>query len=84
MVGDQFPFAYNVTTDPVSGATDGLLRQCQQSNTCPKIMQIDGSYEWWGGRGSLVVTDGAGRDLALPENVRYYLVAGAQHGGGPG
>jgi hypothetical protein len=84
MVGDQFPFAYNVSTDPVSGATDGLLRRCQQSSTCPKIMQVDGSYEWWGGRASLVVTDGAGRDLTLPDNVRYYLVLGTGHGGGPG
>ncbi len=84
MVGDQFPFAYNVTTDPVSGATDGLLRRCQQSSTCPKIMQVDGSYEWWGGRASLVVTDGAGRDLALPDNVRYYLIPGTGHGGGAG
>jgi hypothetical protein len=47
-------------------------------------MQIDGSYEWWGGRGSLVVTDGAGRDLALPDNVRYYMIAGTQHAGGAG
>lgn len=84
MVGDQFPFAYNVTTDPVSGATDGLLRQCQLSNTCPKIMQVDGSYEWWGGRASLVVTDGTGRDLTLPDNVRYYLILGTGHGGGMG
>jgi hypothetical protein len=47
-------------------------------------MQIDGSFEWWGGRASLVVTDGTGRDVALPDNVRYYLVAGTQHGGGAG
>lgn len=84
MPGDQFPFAYNVITDPVSGATDGLLKRCSANGTCPKIMQIDGSYEWWGGRASLVVTDGAGRDLALPDNVRYYLIAGTQHGGGAG
>ena len=84
MPGDQFPFAYNVTTDPVSGATDGLLQKCLQSSTCPKIMQLDGAYEWWGGRASLVVTNGAGADLTLPENVRYYLVPGAGHGGGAG
>ncbi len=84
MPGDQFPFTYAVITDPVSGTTDGLMKKCGESNTCPKIMQIDGSYEWWGGRASLVVTDGAGHDLTLPENVRYYLVAGTQHGGGAG
>ncbi len=47
-------------------------------------MQIDGAYEWWGGRASLVVTDGAGHDMALPDNVRYYMIPGAQHGGGAG
>ncbi len=84
MPGDQFPFAYNVLTDPVGGTTDGLLKSCTASSTCPKIMQIDGAFEWWGGRASLVVTDGAGRDIALPDNVRYYLVSGTQHGGGAG
>jgi hypothetical protein len=84
MPGDQFPFTYGVITDPVSGASDGLMKSCLTSNTCPKIMQIDGSYEWWGGRASLVVTDGAGRDLVLPDNVRYYMIAGTQHGGGAG
>lgn len=84
MPGDQFPFAYNVLTDAVSGASDGLLKSCTTSATCPKIMQIDGAFEWWGGRASLVVTDGAGRDITLPDNVRYYLVSGTQHGGGAG
>jgi hypothetical protein len=84
MVGDQFPFAYNVITDPVSGANDGVLKKCLQTNTCPKIMQLDGAYEWWGGRASLVVTNGAGADLSLPDNVRYYLIPGAGHGGGAG
>jgi hypothetical protein len=84
MPGDQFPFAYNVIADPVGGTTDGLLKQCLASNTCPKIMQIDGAFEWWGGRASLVVTDGQAHDLTLPSNVRYYLVSGTQHGGGAG
>jgi hypothetical protein len=82
--GDQFPFAYNVITDPVSGRNDGIEKKCLASNTCPKIMQIDGAYEWWGARASLVVTDGAGHDLTLPDNVRYYVVPGTRHGGGGG
>jgi hypothetical protein len=82
--GDQFPFAYNVINDPLTGTSDGLMKKCLATNSCPKIMQIDGSYEWWGGRASLVVTDGAAHDLTLPENVRYYLVPGTQHGGGAG
>ena len=84
MPGDQFPFTYGTITDPISGVSDGLMKSCGASNTCPKIMQIDGSFEWWGGRASLVVTDGAGRDITLPDNVRYYLIAGTQHGGGAG
>jgi Alpha/beta hydrolase domain len=82
--GFHFPFAYNVITDPVSGVTDGLLQRCQATQTCPKIMQIDGEFEWWGGGASLVVTNGAGRDLALPPNVRYYLVPGTRHTGDEG
>lgn len=84
MQGDQFPFSYASFTDPVSGRHDGLLKRCEADDTCPKLMQIDGSFEWWGGRGSLNVTDGAGRDVPLPDNVRYYLVPGTQHGGGGG
>ena len=84
MPGDQFPFTYGVTTDPVTGVSDGLMAKCLTTATCPKIMQIDGSYEFWGGRASLVVTDGAGRDITLPDNVRYYMVPGAQHAGGAG
>lgn len=84
MQGDQFPFSYATFTDPVSGRHDGLLKRCEADRTCPKLMQIDGSFEWWGGRGSLNVTDGAGRDVPLPANVRYYLVPGTQHGGGGG
>ena len=84
MVGDQFPFAYNVITDPVGGTNDGLLKQCLVTSTCPNIMQVDGAFEWWGGRASLVVSDGAGHDLTLPDNVRYYLISGTRHGGGAG
>ena len=82
--GDQFPFAYNVITDPISGVTDGILRKCQLSNSCPKIIQLDGGFETYGARDSLVSTDGVGHDLKIPDNVRLYLVPGASHGGGAG
>lgn len=84
MRGFRFPFAYNVLTDPLGTRRDGLLKACTASRTCPKIMQVDGSFEWWNGAASLVVTDGAGHDLHLPDNVRYYLIPGTGHGGGPG
>ena len=82
--GDQFPFAYNVIRDPVSGATDGILRKCRRGNTCPKVIQLDGGFETFGARNSLVSTDGAGHDLPIPDNVRLYTVPDANHGGGNG
>ena len=76
---DQFPFTYAVTDDPLSGRRDGLLRRCEASGTCPKVMQTDSTYEFFGARASLLVTDPAGRALDLPGNVRAYMVAGAPH-----
>ena len=77
--GDQFPFSYAVTKDPVGGATDGIFARCQATGTCPKLMHVDSSTEFWQGRASLVVTDGAGKDIALPAGVRAYLMASTQH-----
>lgn len=82
--GDQFPFAYNVIRDPLTGITDGIMRKCLESDTCPKIIQLDGGFETFGARDSLVSTDGAGHDLTIPDNVRLYVVPGANHGGGAG
>ncbi len=82
--GDQFPFAYNVITDPLSGKTDGILRSCLQTGTCPKIVHLVGGYETWGARDSLVTTDSSGHDLQVPNNVREYVVPDANHGGGGG
>lgn len=77
--GDQFPFSYAVTRDPVGGTTDGIFARCQASGTCPKLMHVDSSLEFWQGRASLVATDGAGKDIALPPGVRAYLMSSTQH-----
>ena len=82
--GDQFPFTYTTLTDPISGRTDGLQEKCTLSNTCPRIVHSDGEAELWQARASLVVTDPRGGHIELPDNVRVYLMAGTQHGGGPG
>jgi Alpha/beta hydrolase domain len=82
--GDQFPFAYQVTTDPVSGLTDGIFGMCSATNTCPLIMHVDGAYETFGGRDMLVTTDGQGNALSTPDTVRIYAVPGTNHGGGSG
>ena len=80
--GNQFPFGYGVTTDPVTGRHDGVFAACERTGTCPKLFHIDGSSEFWNAGGSLVANDGAGRDLPLPADVRAYFVAGAPHAAG--
>ena len=82
--GDQFPFSYVATFDPISGLTEGLQDRCSASKTCPKIIHTNGEAELWQARASLVVTDSRGRDIQLPDNVRAYLYSGTQHGGRTG
>lgn len=76
---DQFPFAYAMSTDPLTGARDGLLRRCRISGTCPKVFQTDSEFEFWGARGSLTYTDAGGRHLDLPPEVRGFMMAGHPH-----
>lgn len=79
--GDQFPFTYPSRTDSISGKTDGILTRCIASNTCPKIMHVDSSTEFWQGRSSLVVTDEHGVAIEQPDEVRTYLLTGSGHAG---
>jgi hypothetical protein len=81
---DAFPFTYADTTDPLSGVQDSLMRRCRATGTCPKVMQTDTEHEYWTGRASLVVTDPTGRDLALPDDVRAYMITGVPHFALPG
>ncbi len=77
-----FPFSSTVTTDPLSGATGALLRG---EASDPKLIETNTSTEYWQKGASLLHTDPMGsRDLALPANVRGYLLAGTQHGGKAG
>ncbi|MBK1659614.1 alpha/beta hydrolase domain-containing protein [Paracraurococcus ruber] len=76
---DQFPFTYGVTEDHLTGRRDGLLLRCRASNTCPRIMQTDSEYEFWGARASLLVTDTRGNHLDLPPEVRAYMMTGHPH-----
>ena len=75
---DLFPFAYAVTSDPLTGKTDGLLKR---PDTDPLVVQTDSSSEYWERRASLVSTDSLGNDLEQHERARVYLLASAQHGG---
>ncbi|MBY0337734.1 MAG: hypothetical protein K2X11_14045 [Acetobacteraceae bacterium] len=76
---DQFPFTYAVTEDHLTGRRDGLLLRCRLTNTCPRIMQVDSEYEFWGARASLLVTDTRGHHVELPPEVRAYALAGHPH-----
>ena len=79
--GDQFSFAYETLTDPISGKTDGVLHRCREQGACPKTMHWDSSTEAWAARASLVVTDPLGMaDVPIPDNVRVYLFSSTQHG----
>jgi hypothetical protein len=78
----EFPFAYQTTTDSVTGRTDGLMRRCADSDTCPKIIEADSDNEYWAKDGALAHIDAQGRDLPDANNVRTYLLAGRPHGDG--
>ncbi|MBU9597994.1 alpha/beta hydrolase domain-containing protein [Burkholderia multivorans] len=81
--GDQFPFAYQTLTDPISGKTDGILARADASRTVPKVMQMDTDSEAWSARASLIATDCEGRDLPAHPDVRLYLTTGVAHGDYP-
>jgi hypothetical protein len=79
--GSKFPYSDEPQSDPVSGKTDGLLAHMSK-DIVPKIIYTNGDCEYWGlGRsaGQLATTLDGKKDLAVPDNVRIYQMAGAQH-----
>ena len=79
MPENEFPFSTARMTDPVTGKTDGLMRN---DGFDPLWMQSNTSTEYWQKGASLLVTDPLStKDVALPANARAYLIAGTQHGG---
>jgi hypothetical protein len=75
----EFPFANQMLFDPVTGKTDGRLRRCQASNSCPRIFEVNSSNEYWVKASSLLHTDPLGNDLPDPPNVRFYLLSSLAH-----
>lgn len=73
------PFTYAVTTDPISGVRDGVLKR---PATDPVVFQIDDSAEIWQLRGSLNVVNGAGSTDPIPQNLRLYFNSSMAHGFG--
>jgi hypothetical protein len=76
---DQFPFTYPTLTDPLSGRTDGIMRRAAEAGVRPKVMHLDADSDMWAARASLVATDPAGNDVAMPDDVRIYLASSTQH-----
>jgi hypothetical protein len=77
--GSEFPFTYPVTTDVLTGKSDGLLARCLIAKNCPKIIKSDSEIEFYQQRASLVVTDTQGNALAMPDNVRLFFLSNLQH-----
>src|SRR5687767_6825875 len=77
----RFPYTDLEQVDG-SGRRDGLLVKYSAALQ-PKVIYTNTPVEYWGqGRAAALThtsVDGA-RDLALPDNVRSYLIAGTQHG----
>ena len=71
------PFTYAVSTDPLSGIHDGIMKR---PRTDPLVMQVDSESEFWQLHGSLNVVDGVGHPVAIPDNVRLYFVGNTAHG----
>jgi hypothetical protein len=87
-VGSEAPFTWSSLHDPIAGRTGGLLRRCEATGTCPKILHTLSSSEYWRSRmtsaslgpASLLTTDALARhDVGIPSNVRIYHITGTQH-----
>ncbi len=72
------PLTYSVTTDPISGIRDGILKR---PATDPLVFQVDSANEFWQMNASLNVVDGLGQPVPIPSNVRLYFGSSFQHGG---
>lgn len=75
------PLTYAVTTDPITGIRDGILKR---PATDPILFQVDTGNEFWAMNASLNVHDGRGEKVPVPENVRLYFVSSHSHTGASG
>ena len=77
-----FPFAYGSQVDPLTGKRDGLLRNDSGKvgdGFDPLVMVTNTATEYWRKSASLLHTDAQGNDVLIPDNVRLYFFASAQH-----
>jgi len=81
---DVFPFTDRDETDPVTGASGGLLDRALAGHVAPKIFLSNTSYEYWGRAAALISTTADGRlDMPVSPDVRIYHFTGLQHFTGP-
>jgi hypothetical protein len=70
------PLTFAVTTDPISGIRDGILKR---PATDPLVFQVDSANEFWQMNASLNVHDAQNRPVPIPDNVRLYFASSFQH-----
>jgi len=75
------PFTLAVTTDPVTGRRDGLLKRPAID---PLVLQIDEELVFWQWKATLNVADSSGHPIRLPDNARLYFQNGFGHIGAAG
>ena len=75
------PLSYAVTTDPITGVRDGILKR---PATDPLVIHFDTANEFWQMKASLNVHDGLGGPIPVHENVRLYFLASHSHIGATG
>ena len=75
------PFTFAVTTDPISGIRDGILKR---PGTDPLVLQIDEELVFWQWKASLNVVNALGRRVPIPDNARLYFQDGFGHIGAAG
>ncbi len=76
---EVYPFAYTAVPDRFVDGLDSVLKRPE---TDPLVMHTHTATEYWQRHASLGHTEPrTGDDLALPDNVRMYFIASAQHAG---
>ena len=76
---EWYQFAYSPVPDPFTEGLDSVLKR---PDTDPLVMHTHTNTEYWQRHASLGHTDPRnGDDLEIPNNVRMYVIASAQHGG---
>jgi hypothetical protein len=85
-LGSEGPQWWTPWPDPVRGLPAlSVLDRCNQTHTCPKIIEHFGAAEVWGLKLTPEWVGTAGdKDIPLPANVRRYYIGSTQHGGGRG